>query len=160
MTFVALPMIWPNLRTGSPAAIGWIATLWPRVIGSLAFTLKPTGSPAAMSRMATTTGSDALSRRVAGRSRTSVIVTSDARNGGESSRMIALLSRPAHGRCAAIRYVVLQGNNGRIASHAHRSRSANLAAEGPGTRLPCRPLLGAGDAARPQRCVSGRRGGD
>ena len=29
-------MIWPNLRTGSPAAIGVIAILWPRGTRSLA----------------------------------------------------------------------------------------------------------------------------
>ena len=30
MGFAAKPMIWPNLRTGAPSAIGALAILWPR----------------------------------------------------------------------------------------------------------------------------------
>src|SRR5690606_37455141 len=67
IALVALPMIWPSLRTGAPTAIACTASLWPRGIGSLGVTSpRPTSSPAFRSRVATTSGSAGFKRRTGG----------------------------------------------------------------------------------------------
>jgi len=54
MSSVAKPMIWPNLRTGSPLAIFCTAILWPRMI--LAVAVTPWAmAPGSIASTATTT---------------------------------------------------------------------------------------------------------
>jgi hypothetical protein len=61
----AKPRIWPYLRTGSPAAIGAVASLWPAGTGT--FTAIPSTSvPGNRSTRATTTLSAGLRRIVSG----------------------------------------------------------------------------------------------
>src|SRR5664280_1847631 len=62
----AKPMIWPNLRNGSPSAIGPVAILWPLGMRSTA-TGAPTGaSPGQISSTATMTLSCGCRRRARG----------------------------------------------------------------------------------------------
>ena len=69
------PVGWGTVSLRVVAIAAGVGIVWlVRVIGSAAFTLAATVSPAAISRMATTTGSEGLSRKVAGRSRTSAMV--------------------------------------------------------------------------------------
>ena len=59
-------MIWPNLRTGAPAAIATLAILWPRGTRSLAGGAAAGTSPGRISSTAITTLSSELRRRARG----------------------------------------------------------------------------------------------
>ena len=70
MSRVAKPMIWSNLRTGSPAGIGRVATLCPAGMRCVAASPpSPSGrAPGRMSTRATTTLSLGFSLTVSGSS--------------------------------------------------------------------------------------------